>query len=120
MTGAPDAVKRQVAARVRAAETELVGPSRRIHAHPELAFEEHRASAWVAEALAAAGFAVERGCYDLPTAVRATVGSGPVHVGICAEYDALPGMGHACGHNVIAAAAWEPGSGWPAWPTTSD
>ncbi|MFG2005137.1 M20 family metallopeptidase [Spirillospora sp. NPDC048911] len=83
----------------------LIGLSHRIHAHPELAFEETRASTWVAEALHMAGFEVEHGCYDLPTAVRATVGSGPLHIGICAEYDALPDMGHACGHNIIAAAA---------------
>ena len=42
---------------------------------------------------------------DLPTAFVATVGSGPLTIAICAEYDALPGIGHACGHNVIAAAA---------------
>ncbi len=54
--------------------------------------------------LAAAGFDVEHGC-DLPTAVRATIGTGPLHIGICAEYDALPGIGHACGQNIIAAAA---------------
>lgn len=83
----------------------LVALSHRIHANPELAFEETRASAWVAEALAAAGFEVEHGCYELPTAVRATAGTGPVHIGICAEYDALPEIGHACGHNIIAAAA---------------
>lgn len=111
MTGAPAAAKRQIAARVGAAESGLLGLSHRIHADPELAFEEVRASAWVAEALADAGFAVEHGCYGLPTAVRATIGTGPVHVGICAEYDALPEMGHACGHNVIAAAAVGAGLG---------
>ncbi len=52
-----------------------------------------------------AGFAVETGVADLPTAFVATAGTGPFTVGICAEYDALPGVGHACGHNVIAAAA---------------
>ncbi|MBP2370354.1 M20 family metallopeptidase [Pseudonocardia parietis] len=111
MTAAPEATQRRIGDRVRAAEAGLVGLSHRIHAHPELAFEEVRASAWVAEALAAAGFTVEHGCYGLPTAVRATIGTGPVHVGICAEYDALPGMGHACGHNIIAAAAVGAGLG---------
>lgn len=111
MTAAPATVQRRIGDRVVAAEAGLVGLSHRIHAHPELAFEEVRASAWVAEALAAAGFAVEHGCYGLPTAVRATIGTGPVHVGICAEYDALPGMGHACGHNIIAAAAVGAGLG---------
>ncbi|NEA28165.1 M20 family metallopeptidase [Actinomadura bangladeshensis] len=99
------AAKQHAADAVAAASGRLVGLSHRIHAHPELAFEETRASAWVAEALADAGFDVEHGCCELPTAVRATVGTGPLHVGICAEYDALPGIGHACGHNIIAAAA---------------
>ncbi len=106
-----DRVKDTVAQSIRHANSELIELSHRIHAHPELCFEEHRASRWVADALDAAGFAVEHGCYELPTAVRATVGSGPVHVGICAEYDALPDIGHACGHNIIAAAAVGAGLG---------
>jgi len=97
--------KRHAADVVGAWNDRLVELSHRIHANPELAFEETRASAWAAEALAAAGFEVEHGCYELPTAVRATAGTGPVHIGICAEYDALPEIGHACGHNIIAAAA---------------
>jgi len=88
----------------------LVELSHAIHAHPELAFEEERSSRWVAEALAAAGFRVEAGVCDLPTAFVATAGHGPLTIGICAEYDALPGIGHACGHNVIAAAAVGAGS----------
>ncbi len=83
----------------------LVELSHRIHAHPEVGFEEERAAAWCAEALEAAGFDVDRGVADLPTAFRARVGDGELHVGICCEYDALPEIGHACGHNVIAAAA---------------
>jgi amidohydrolase len=79
--------------------------SRRIHAHPELGFEEERASAWLCESLTDAGFTVEKGICDLPTAFRARAGSGPLHIGICAEYDSLPGIGHACGHNIIAASA---------------
>ncbi|HEX2040161.1 MAG TPA: M20 family metallopeptidase [Acidimicrobiales bacterium] len=85
-------------------EGELVDLSHRIHAHPELAFEEERSSAWCAELLADRGFSVEAGVCELPTAFVATAGSGPLVLGICAEYDALPGIGHACGHNVIAAA----------------
>lgn len=103
--------KSAVETRIRNATDELVDLSHRIHAHPELAFEEFQASAWIAEALAQTGFEVQHGCYELPTAVRATTGSGPVHVGICAEYDALPDMGHACGHNIIAAAAVGAGLG---------
>lgn len=83
----------------------LVDLSHRIHAHPELAFEEEKASAWCAEMLADNGFSVEKPYCDLPTAFAARAGSGPLHVAICAEYDALPGIGHACGHNVIAAMA---------------
>lgn len=72
---------------------------------PELAFDEHRAATRVADALVDEGYDVERGLVDLPTAFAARAGSGPLHVVICAEYDALPGVGHACGHNLIAAAA---------------
>jgi amidohydrolase len=83
----------------------LVALSEAIHGDPELSFEEHRSARRVAEALAAGGLDVETGICDLPTSVRATAGSGPLSVVICAEYDALPGVGHACGHNLIAAAA---------------
>jgi amidohydrolase len=83
----------------------LVALSHRIHAHPEIKWEEERSSAWVAEALAEGGFAVEAPACELPTAFVARAGSGPLHVAICAEYDALPVIGHACGHNVIAAIA---------------
>ncbi len=84
---------------------ELIELSHRIHAHPEVGFEEEKASTWLCEFLDEAGFAVEKGICDLPTAFRARAGSGPLHIGICAEYDCLPGIGHACGHNVIAASA---------------
>jgi amidohydrolase len=83
----------------------LIDLSHRIHAHPELGFEEHLASTWIAEYLSEAGFSVETGICELPTAFIARAGSGPLHVAICAEYDALPGIGHACGHNLIAAIA---------------
>jgi amidohydrolase len=91
--------------RFAAVQRDVLALSHRIHAHPEVAFEEERASIWLAEALDAAGFAVERGACDLPTAFRARAGSGPLHVALCAEYDSLPGIGHACGHNMIAAIA---------------
>ena len=87
------------------ARGELIELSHRIHAHPELGFEEFKASAWLCESLDKAGFTVEQGICDLPTAFRARAGSGPLHVAICAEYDCLPGIGHACGHNIIAASA---------------
>jgi amidohydrolase len=91
--------------RFESARDALVELSHRIHAHPELGFEEEQSSAWLCESLADGGFAVEKGVCDLPTAFRATAGSGPLHIGICAEYDSLPGIGHACGHNIIAASA---------------
>jgi amidohydrolase len=83
----------------------LVGLSRAIHHEPELCFEEVRAAQRIGDMLDEAGFAVERGPYDLPTAVQARVGSGPLSIIICAEYDALPAVGHACGHNLIAASS---------------
>ncbi|MFE2090468.1 M20 family metallopeptidase [Streptomyces sp. NPDC059460] len=84
---------------------ELLALSHRIHAHPEVAWEEEKAAGWVGDALNDLGFDVRPGTAGLPTAFTATLGSGPLHLGICAEYDALPGLGHACGHNIIAAAA---------------
>jgi len=83
----------------------LVDLSHRIHASPELMFEEENASTWLSELLDAGGFAVERGVCELPTAFLARAGAGPLNIAICAEYDALPGVGHACGHNIIAAMA---------------
>jgi amidohydrolase len=83
----------------------LVRLSHTIHEHPETAFEEDRAAAWTAESLAEGGFAVSTGTAGMPTAFSAEVGSGPLVVALCAEYDALPGIGHACGHNIIAATA---------------
>jgi amidohydrolase len=83
----------------------LVSLSHRIHAHPELGFEEEQASTWLCEALADGGLSVERGICQMPTAFVARAGSGPLHLAICAEYDSLPGIGHACGHNVIGSSA---------------
>ena len=82
----------------------LLDLSHRIHANPELGFKEEKAARWLSEALAKAGFEVERGACGLPTAFVARAGNGPLHIAICAEYDCLPGIGHACGHNIIAAA----------------
>jgi metal-dependent amidase/aminoacylase/carboxypeptidase family protein len=97
----------KVAARttINDAREQLVALSHRIHAHPELKFEEEQSSAWTAGALSDAGLPVESAICDLPTAFSARVGDGPLHVAICAEYDALPIIGHACGHNIIASCA---------------
>jgi amidohydrolase len=83
----------------------LVALSHAIHAEPELAFDEHRSAAKVIEVVEQAGFQVERGAAGLDTAFAATFGDGDLVVALCAEYDALPEIGHACGHNVIAAAS---------------
>jgi amidohydrolase len=88
---------------IAAASDELIALSHSIHAEPELAFEETRSVAKVIAPLAARGFDIETGVAELPTAFRATYGSGELTVGLCAEYDALPELGHACGHNIIAA-----------------
>jgi amidohydrolase len=79
--------------------------SRRIHDNPELGYQEVKAAAWLTEFLAAHGFKVERGVAGVETAFRATIetGEGPT-IAIMCEYDALPQIGHACGHNVIATA----------------
>ena len=88
------------------ARDELIALSHRIHANPELGFEEEKASTWLCGALDEAGFSVEKGICDLPTAFRARAGSGPLHIAICAEYDCLPDIGHACGHNIIRLPPW--------------
>ncbi|MGW2894243.1 M20 family metallopeptidase [Streptomyces sp. NPDC001212] len=87
------------------AQDQVLALSHSLHAEPELAYEEHRSARKIADLAEGAGFAVERGVCGLPTAFTATAGSGDLVIGICAEYDALPGIGHACGHNVNGAAA---------------
>jgi len=98
--------KARLAAAVEAARDEIVDLSHRIHAHPEPAFEEHQAATWIAERLRAHGFEVTHPAGSLATAIRAVRrggrGDGP-RIGILAEYDALPGLGHGCGHNTMAA-----------------
>ncbi|MFJ4973439.1 amidohydrolase [Streptomyces sp. NPDC088755] len=86
-------------------QDEVLALSHQLHADPELAYEEHRAARRITDLVEAAGFDVTRGVCDLPTAFTATVGAGELVIGICAEYDALPGIGHACGHNVNGAAS---------------
>lgn len=99
------ALKRAVDEAVAAASTDLIGLSETLHSHPETAWEEHRAAAWVGDALARGGFRVTPAYLGFETALLAEAGSGPLTIGIMAEYDALPGLGHACGHNLIAASA---------------
>src|SRR5262245_33810211 len=98
-------LKTAVRTRFEAIRPAVIALSHRIHAHPELGFEEEQASTGLAEMLTDNGFTVDKGVCDLPTAFVARAGSGPLHIAICAEYDCLPGIGHACGHNLIAAMA---------------
>ncbi len=95
-------LKDRVTAKVEALREELIELSLRIHAHPELAFQEEQASAWLADYLESHGFRVVRGICDLPTAFRAERGEGAPRVALLAEYDALAAIGHGCGHNIIA------------------
>lgn len=87
------------------AADDLIEVSHFVHAHPEIGYEEFQSAEAVARAAQSAGFAVERGIADLPTAFIATRGTGELRIAFCAEYDALPDVGHACGHNIIAAAS---------------
>lgn len=90
---------------VHSRRSDLLELSHQIHAEPELAFAEHRSCAKTSALVAERGFEITTAPAGLDTAFRAVFGSGPLVVGICAEYDALPGIGHACGHNIIAASA---------------
>ena len=84
--------------------TDLIAASHDIHAHPELNFEEHFAHDRLTRVIEAAGLPVTRAAYGLDTAFETKVGSRGLNVAVLCEYDALPGIGHACGHNIIAAA----------------
>ena len=100
-------IKRRIAEAIERHRTELLELSHRIHANPEPAFEERQAATWVADALRRGGFDVEHPTGSLETAVRARMTGGRgrdgPRIAILAEYDALPGLGHGCGHNTMAA-----------------
>lgn len=96
--------KQTVRAEVERLTPKLLEISRSLHANPELCFEEHHAHEVLTSAIEDEGLAVERSAYDLATAFDARAGGDGPTVAVCCEYDALPGIGHGCGHNVIAAA----------------
>ena len=97
---------RSIDAAVERAAPELKELAKKIHAHPELRFQETKACAWICELLHGKKHAVDQGIGQMPTAFRARAGkSGGARVAILAEYDALPEIGHACGHNLIATGA---------------
>ena len=97
--------KQQAEARLADIEPELVELSRWMYDNPEIAMEEHEASARIAAMLGSHGLDVEYPAYGMETAFVARAGSDGPEVIICAEYDALPKVGHACGHNIIATSA---------------
>jgi amidohydrolase len=97
--------KAAAAAVIEARLPALIALSHSVHATPELCYEEVRSAHAVAETLRAGGMSVTEGVYDIPTALESRAGKGPLVVAVCAEYDALPDVGHACGHNIIAASA---------------
>lgn len=103
VTTADQSVKDQIAARLAEVGPVLIGLSDSLHDDPELGWQEFRSSASVAGVLAAHGFTVEHPYLGLETAFRATFGTSDFTIGFLAEYDALPGLGHACGHNLISA-----------------
>lgn len=107
MTSDSATLKKQAIAAVDAISDELIRVSTTIHANPETSFKEFKSAALLCDTLDAHGFAVERGLGGMDTAFRAVAAgarNGPT-IALLAEYDALPEMGHACGHNIIATAA---------------
>jgi len=98
-------LKAQVIGEIDARHHQLSELSLKIHSNPELAFQEVKAATWLTQYLEENGFSIERGICELPTAFRGSYGQGKPAIAILAEYDALPNLGHACGHNLIAASA---------------
>lgn len=107
MTTDSSALKKRALAAIDAQRNQLIKLSDTLHANPEVAFQEVKSAALLCDALQAHGFAVQRGVGGLETAFRAEArgkGDGPT-VAVLAEYDALPELGHACGHNIIGTSA---------------
>ncbi len=100
-----DGLKKRAVEEIDAHRDQFIELSLLIHANPETAFQEAKAAGWLSDYLEAEGFAVERGICRLDTAFRAIYGDGRPRLAFIAEYDALAGLGHGCGHNIIAAAS---------------
>src|SRR3982751_6405547 len=99
-----EAVKDRMVAEVDRLADVLLEASHSIHEHPELAFEEHHAHDVLTAILEGEGLEVERSAYGLETGFAARAGSTGPTIAVLCEYDALPGIGHACGHNIIGTA----------------
>jgi amidohydrolase len=102
---ASEVLRSRLAAEIESVASEVERLARVLHANPELAYHEVHAAAILSEFLESRGFEVERRTGGLETAFTASAGSGDLVVAICAEYDGLPGVGHACGHHLIAGVA---------------
>lgn len=98
-------VKTSISTSIDSHSQQLCELSRKIHDNPELGFHEEKAAGWLTEFLENQGFKLERGVFGINTAFRATYGKGHPVIALLAEYDALPELGHACGHNIIAASS---------------
>lgn len=98
-------LKTKVKEQVNLRHQELIELSLKIHANPELGLQERKAAAWLSDYIEKNGFRVERGITGLKTAFRGIYGSGKPLIALVAEYDALPELGHGCGHNIIASSA---------------
>ena len=96
--------KERIVAEVERRADLLIDASHQLHAHPELAFEEHFAHDLLTGIIEADGLAVQRHAYGLDTAFAASAGADGPTIAVLCEYDALPGVGHACGHNIIGTA----------------
>jgi amidohydrolase len=104
-SGAAEEIRADVTERVQECAGDLVALSQDLHAHPELGFAEHRSVNALAELLAKHGHNATVGVGGLDTALRVSAGNDGPHIAVLAEYDALPGLGHACGHNIICTTA---------------
>lgn len=100
-----ETLKAALVHQIDARSQELKELSLRIHSSPEMGFDEVTAANWLSEYLKQNGFSIDSGICELPTAFRASYGQGSPVIAILAEYDAVPGLGHACGHNLIAGCA---------------
>ncbi len=100
-----ESLKTSITGEIDSRSHEFAELSLKIHANPELGFQEVKAAAWLTQYLEENDFSIERGICELPTAFRGSYGVGEPVIALLAEYDALPDLGHACGHNIIATCA---------------
>ena len=98
-------LKQSVVRQIETERPQLQELALKIHDNPELGLQEFKACEWLTQYLTQRGFNIERGICEMPTAFRATYGKGKPAIALLAEYDALPGIGHACGHNLICTIA---------------